>query len=256
MTGTSPPQTPGPPCTRPTTVWAPEEGGRGRCSHIPTAQCVSALSIGQGERCCDIHIFDFSSALNTIQPLRLRDKLLQMGVDAHLVCWITDYLTKRPQFVRLKDCFSDTVVSSTGAPQGTMLAPVLFTLYTSDFCHNTDTDNNAIVSCIRNGKEGEYRNLVDDFVQWRRLNHLQLNTSKTKEMVVDYRRTKPPLLPVSVEGDKVDVDTTYKYLDIHLDNKLDWSVHKDAIYMKGQRWLYFLRRLRSFNVCSKLLRMF
>ena len=83
-----------------------------------------------------IMFFDFSSAFNTTQPLTLRDKLLQIGVDAHLVCWITDYLMERPQFVRLKDCFSDTVVSRTGAPQGTVLSPVLFTLYTSDFCYN------------------------------------------------------------------------------------------------------------------------
>ena len=41
-----------------------------------------------------------------------------------------------------------------------------------------------------------------------------------------------------------------------MDNKLDWSANIDAIYKKGQSRLYFLRRLRSFNVCSKLLRMF
>ncbi|KAI4904817.1 hypothetical protein NFI96_010661, partial [Prochilodus magdalenae] len=47
--------------------------------------------------------FDFSSAFNTIQPLRLKDKLARMQVDPHLVSWITDYLTGRPQYVRLKD---------------------------------------------------------------------------------------------------------------------------------------------------------
>ncbi|KAI3366554.1 hypothetical protein L3Q82_000686 [Scortum barcoo] len=55
-----------------------------------------------------------------------------MGVDPQLMDWISDYLTSRPQYVRLKDITSDTMVSSTGAPQGTVLAPLLFTLYTSD----------------------------------------------------------------------------------------------------------------------------
>ena len=91
------------------------------------------------------------------------------GVDPLLVTWITDYLTERPQYVRLKGCISDTVVSSTGAPQGTVLSPVLFTLYTSDFQHNSGlchvqkySDDTAIVGCIKDGMEGEYRSLVED----------------------------------------------------------------------------------------------
>ena len=170
---------------------------------------------------------------------------------------------ERPQFVRLKDCVSETVLCSTGAPQGTVLSPVLFTLYTSDFTYNTESchiqkfsDDSAVVGCIRDGQEGEYRSLVDNFVQWCRHNHLQLNATKTKEMVVDFRRSQPSLLPVSIGGVSVEVVKTYKYLGVHLDSKLDWSANIDAIYKKGQSRLYFLRRLRSFNVCNKLLRMF
>ena len=41
------------------------------------------------------------------------------------------------------------------------------------------------MGCIRDGEEGEYRGLVEDFVGWCRANQLQLNTTKTKEMVMD-----------------------------------------------------------------------
>ncbi|XP_060781055.1 uncharacterized protein LOC132888977 [Neoarius graeffei] len=210
-----------------------------------------------------IMFFYFSSAFNTIQPLLLRDKLLQMGVDTCLVSWITDYLTKWPQFVRLGDFTSETVVSSTGAPQGTVLSPVLFTLYTTDFKYNSESchlqkfsDDTAIVGCIKNGQEGEYRSLVDDFVGWCRTNQLQLNTTKTKEMVMDFRRPVSSLLPVTIDGVTVEIVSTYKYLGVHLDNKLDWSANTDALYKKGQSRLFSLRKLGSFNVCSKLLLMF
>ena len=43
--------------------------------------------------------------------------------------------------------------------------------------------------------EEEYRGLVDSFVEWCEQNHLLLNTSKTKEMVVDFRTTEVPLSP-------------------------------------------------------------
>ena len=55
-----------------------------------------------------------------------------LQVDHGLVGWITDYLTNRPQYVRLLGSLSDELVSSTGAPQGTVLSPFLFPLYTSD----------------------------------------------------------------------------------------------------------------------------
>ena len=86
-----------------------------------------------------ILFLDFSSAFNTIQPLILQNKLSAMQVDPHLITWITNYLIDRPQFVRLKDTTSDILISSTGAPQGTVLAPLLFTLYTSDFSHNSES---------------------------------------------------------------------------------------------------------------------
>ena len=69
--------------------------------------------------------------------------------------------------MRTRDCVSDTVVYSTGAPQGTVLAPFLFTLHTADFSYNTPTchlqkfsDDSAIVGLITEGDDREYRELT------------------------------------------------------------------------------------------------
>lgn len=108
------PKTPGPPCIRPTAVRLP-----GECVGIEDAilyMLHRAYShLDKGGSAMRIMVFDFSSAFNTIQPHLLRDKLLQIKVDLHLVTWITDCLTKRSLFVRLGDLTSETVVSSTGA---------------------------------------------------------------------------------------------------------------------------------------------
>ena len=118
-----------------------------------------------------IMFFDFSSAVNTIQALLLRDKLEHTGVDHHLSGWIQDYLTNRPQHVRARDCVSDMVFCSTGTPQGTVLVPFLVTLYTADFMYRTDSchlqkfsDDSAIVGLITEEDEWEYRGLTQDFV--------------------------------------------------------------------------------------------
>ena len=211
-----------------------------------------------------IMFFDFSSAFNTIQPLLLRDKLEHSGVDHLLTSWILDYLTDRPQYVRAQGCQSDTIICSTGAPQGTVLAPFLFTLYTADFTHNTAnchlqkfSDDSAIVGLITHGDDTEYRELTQDFAVWCQRNHLQLNAGKTKELVVDFKRRKlPPPTPVNIQGTDIEIVKSYKYLGVHLNNKLDWSDNSNALYKKGQSRLFLLRRLRSFGVEGALLKSF
>ena len=106
-----------------------------------------------------VMFFDFSSAFNTIQPALLCEKLHKFQVDSSTTSWIYDYLTNRPQFVRLKGCVSEMEVSSIGAPQGTVLSPFLFTLYTSDFQSNSESchlqkysDDSVVVGCISNGQ--------------------------------------------------------------------------------------------------------
>ena len=68
-------------------------------------------------------------------------------------------------------CVSEHVLSSTGAPQGTVLSPFLFSLYTSDFEYNSEAchlqkycDDTAVVACIRDGQEREYKGPVGDCV--------------------------------------------------------------------------------------------
>ncbi|KAI3354570.1 hypothetical protein L3Q82_019074 [Scortum barcoo] len=55
----------------------------------------SLSHLDRGSGAVRITFLDFSSAFNTIQPLLLRDKLTEMGVESHLVAWITDYMTGR-----------------------------------------------------------------------------------------------------------------------------------------------------------------
>uniref|UniRef100_A0A3B3C2V1 Reverse transcriptase domain-containing protein n=1 Tax=Oryzias melastigma TaxID=30732 RepID=A0A3B3C2V1_ORYME len=210
-----------------------------------------------------ILFLDFSCAFNTIHPHLLQEKLIKMAVPPPLVSWIMNYLTNRLQYVRMGGLVSSTLSCSVGAPQGTVLSPLLFSLYTSDFRYNTATchlqkfsDDTAVVAYIKGEEDSEYMRLVEDFVDWCRENQLQLNVQKTKEMVLDFRRKASTPQLLHIEGDSVERVQTYKYMGVMLDHKLDWTVNTDQLYKKSQSRLYFLRRLRSFNICTKLLQMF
>ncbi|KAM4544613.1 delta-sarcoglycan isoform 2-T2 [Odontesthes bonariensis] len=119
------------------------------------------------------------------------------------------------------------------------------------------SDDSAVVGCIRDGEEGQYRTLVDNFVEWSEQNHLRLNVSKTREMVIDFRRKKKtPSQPLKIKGEVVEEVEDYKYLGVVIGNRLDWASNTDAVCKKGMSRLYFLRKLRSFNVCSRMLETF
>ena len=75
---------------------------------------------------------DFSSAFNTIAPALLQNKLTQLSMPEPTCRWITDFLSDRKQRVRLDKLVSEPWTISTGAPQGCVLSPLLFSLYTNN----------------------------------------------------------------------------------------------------------------------------
>ncbi len=73
---------------------------------------------------------DFSSAFNTIVPATLVAKLQTLGLNRSLYSWILDFLTGRSQVVRMGNNTSSPLTLNTGAPQGCVLSPLLYSLYT------------------------------------------------------------------------------------------------------------------------------
>ncbi|KAJ0006380.1 hypothetical protein NQD34_013653 [Periophthalmus magnuspinnatus] len=107
---------------------------------------------------------DFSSAFNTILPALLQDKLAQLNVPDSTCRWITDFLTDRRQRVRLGKNVSDTRTISTGAPQGCVPSPLLFSLYTNCCTSSHDSvklvkfaDDTTLIGLISDSDESAYR---------------------------------------------------------------------------------------------------
>ncbi|KAK6312807.1 hypothetical protein J4Q44_G00161540, partial [Coregonus suidteri] len=148
---------------------------------------------------------DYSSAFKNIVPTKLITKLRTLGLNTSLCNLILDFLTGRPQVIRVGNNTSATLILNTGAPQGCMLSPLLYSLFTHDCVakHDSNTiikfaDDTTVVGLITDNDETAYREEVRDLAVWCQDNSLSLNVNKTKEMIVDYRKRRAEHAPIHI----------------------------------------------------------
>ena len=97
---------------------------------------------------------------------------------------------------------------------------------------------------------------MNAFVNWCKENYLEVNVSKTKEMIFDFRKTKSHLEPLTINNERVEGTEVYKYLGMHIDNQFSWQAHVDTLVKKLNQRLYFIRKLNSFKVNVEIIKTF
>ena len=205
---------------------------------------------------------DFSSAFNTIAPHCLVRMLLDANVNPRLILCIQNFLSSRIQSVKAGNHQSQQMITNIGAPQGCVLSPVLFSLYTSK-CTSTKpscsilkyADDTVITGYLFNDPN-EYVSQVDEFVSWCDDHHLSLNTSKTKEMIFDFRRDNTQHEPLRIHGNAIEQVHEYKYLGTIIDDKLSWKENCKSIQTKSNQRMFFLRKLKKFQIDRTILTLF
>ena len=80
--------------------------------------------------------------------------------------------------------------------------------------------------------------------------------TKTKEMIVDFRRQEHSPGKTIIHNNEVEIVSNYKYLGTIFDDKLKWDDNTEEIVKKGQQRLYLLRKLNYFSVDQKILTFF
>ena len=141
-----------------------------------------------------------------------------LGKNSSLCNWILDFLAGRPQVVGVGNNTSATLILNTGALQGWVLSPLLYSLFTHDYTarHNSNTikfvDDTTVVGLITNNDETAYREEVRNLTVWCQDNNLSLNVIKTKEMIVDYRERRTVHAPILIDGAVVEQVESFKFL--------------------------------------------
>ena len=90
----------------------------------------STLESGQGARIVQIN---FSAAFDRVNHQRILDRLSSVGIGGSVLSVLTQFLSNLSQFVLVDGCRSKLVNVVSGVPQGSVLGPLLFLLYTRNF---------------------------------------------------------------------------------------------------------------------------
>ena len=176
---------------------------------------------------------------------------------------LKSYLKDRVFQVKSGDCLSSFYPIEAGVPQGSVLGPVLYTVYTADLPTSkkivtaTYADDTAVLSCDKDKIKAstKLQEHLDKIESWLKKWRIRVSAGKSAHITFTLRRGDCP--PVKLAGDVMPQKSTAKYLGILIDRRLTWHEHiktkRDQANRKLRDIHWLIGRQSSLSLENKLL---
>lgn len=200
---------------------------------------------------------DFSSAFDLVNHDALIYKLRSVGVGGSFCNILSEFLNGRKQRVLVDGCYSSFINVKSGVPQGSVLGPLLFIIFTADMWDGIASnmvayaDDASLYAPITSPNDrARIANVLGDDLKtissWCSRWGMKLNPSKSLNMIVSRSRTAFPQHPdLLVDGSVVPVCGTMKLLGVTLDSKLTFEQHLRNVASSASRRVGLLRKCRK-----------
>ena len=125
--------------------------------------------------------------------------------------------------------------------------------------HNSNSiikfaDDTTVVGLITDNDETAYREEVRDLAVWYQDNNLSISVSKTKGLIVDYRKRRTEHTLILIDRAVVWQVQSSMFLVVHITNKLSWSKHTKTVVKRAGQSLFPLRRLKRSGMGPQILK--
>ena len=185
-------------------------------------------------------MLDLSAAFDTVDHDILINRLkIRLGIGGTALKWFQSYLTNRKFSVRIKEKSSKFVNLNCGVPQGSVLGPILFTVYTLPLgdiirkhdvpfhLYADDSQKYAIFELEGYARAvSKIETLVSDIRAWYSNNMLKCNDPKTEMMIISSKFTPVcDTLPVKVGDVSISAASKIRNLGVIMDKHLSMDDH-------------------------------
>ena len=214
--------------------------------------------------CCVILLLlDLSAAFDTVDHRILLDRLSErFGIIGNALEWFRSYLFNRHQVVKVNSHESTSRELRCGVPQGSVLGPILFLLYTSPLgdvlkyhhvkFHLYADDTQIYLTFESSPDSSEMAKVmmeacVRDIDAWMTVNMLKMNRDKTELLVLNGRhRPLPPLTTISVCDEEINRSAKARNIGVIYDSSMSMENHIMAICKAAFYHLRNISRIRKY----------
>ena len=242
--------------------------GLGACDALLTISnfVQKALDLGQEVRMIGL---DFSAAFDRVNHNALLYKLRQLGVGGPFFNILLEFLSNRTQRVVVDGQLGNLRPVISGVPQGSVLGPLLFILYTHDMWYGLENllvsyaDDATLLAAVPSPalRSDICCSLNRDLARissWCKSWGMKMNAAKTQSMIVGRSRTvHPPHPDLLIDNVPLITGDSFKILGVLFDHKFTFEAHLRAISSQIAQKLGLLRKsFRIFNDQSILRKCF